>query len=172
MTDDRDFGRRNPNAPPELERFDFLIGRFRCKAKLTHDGEGWQTYDATWTGRYILEGYAIADEYRMSDASGRTVVLGINVRAYDAQSQTWNIKWLDALSGQWWDLGPADRGGITFDGPSIVYAFRESMMEHAFTRATYTTVADGRFSWCGESSDDAKSWSKFMVIDAAREATP
>ena len=172
MSDDSDFGRRNPNAPPELERFAFLIGRFRCNAKLTQDGEHWHTFEATWTGRYILDGYAIADEYRMTDPSGKTVVLGMNLRAYDARSQTWNVKWLDALSGRWLDLGPPDRGGITFDGPSVVYAFRESVMDHTYTRARYTKIADGRFTWHGEKSEDERTWSEFMVIEATRVTTP
>jgi hypothetical protein len=31
------------------------------------DGQ-WQTFEATWLGRFILDGYAIADEYRMTDS--------------------------------------------------------------------------------------------------------
>ena len=37
-------------------------------------------------------------------------------RAYDAARQTWNMKWLHALTGTWVDLGPQELGGVTFDG--------------------------------------------------------
>ena len=53
---DQDFGRLNPNAPAELSRFAFLIGRFRCEAKLRSDREEWQTFPAAWTGRFVPAG--------------------------------------------------------------------------------------------------------------------
>lgn len=61
----------------------------------------WQTLQATWLGRFILDGYAIADEYRMTGSSGELIVLGLNLRTYDAAKRTWNIKWLNALAGTW-----------------------------------------------------------------------
>jgi hypothetical protein len=128
----------------------------------------WQTLQATWLGRFILEGYAIADEYRMTDASGEPIVLGMNLRAYDATSQTWNIKWLNALAGTWVDLGPEELGGVTFDGQSVIYAFKEPMAPHAYTRATYTNISEEHFTWQGEKSDDGKTWSEFMVLEAYR----
>jgi hypothetical protein len=162
------FGKANPNAPAALSRFAFLIGSWRCEARvMTADGE-WQTLQATWLGRFILDGYAIADEYRMTDSSGDLIVLGANIRAYDAIRKTWNIKWLNALAGTWVDLGPEELGGVTFDGQSIMYAFKEPTAAHAYTRATYTNISEQHFTWRGEKSDDGKTWSEFMVIEAYR----
>jgi len=102
----KDFGKLNPNAPSALSRFAFLIGRWRCEAKVKLANGVSQTFPATWVGRYILDGYAIADEYRMTGSSGELIVLGLNFRVYDATKQIWKIKWLNALDGTWWDLGP------------------------------------------------------------------
>jgi len=159
----------NPNAPAELSRFAFLIGRWRCEARVRLANGEWLTFAATWLGRYILDGYAIADEYRMTGSSGELIVLGMNFRTYDASKQIWNIKWLSALSGTWTDLGPEELGGVRFDGQSIIYAFKEPMATHAFTRATYTNISKTHFTWRGEKSDDGKAWSEFMVIEAYRE---
>jgi len=158
----------NPRAPPELSRFAFLLGDWRCDARVKLPDGGWQAFQATWTGRYILDGYVIADEYRMTDASGELLVLGVNLRVYDPVKRSWNIKWLHALGGTWVDLGPEELGGVTFDGPSIRYAFKEPMAPHAYTRATYTSVSEDRFTWRGERSDDGKVWSEFMAIEAHR----
>lgn len=158
----------NPNAPAELSRFGFLIGRWRCDAKLMSANGEWQTFHATWVGHYILDGYAIADEYRMSDSSGKLIVLGMNFRSYDAAKQTWNIKWLNALAGTWVDLGPEELGGVTSRGQSIVYAFKEPVAAHSYTRATYTNVSKTHFTWRGEKSNDGKTWSEFMVVEAYR----
>ena len=164
----QEFGKLIPNAPAALSGFAFLIGRWRCEAKVRLPNGEWQTFEATWLGRFILDGYAIADEYRMTGSSGELVVLGMNFRAYDASKQIWNIKWLNALAGTWVDLGPQELGGVRFDGQSIVYAFKEPVGAHAYTRATYTNIAKTHFTWRGEKSDDGKTWSVFLVVEAYR----
>lgn len=163
---DQEFGKPNPNAPAAISQFAFLIGRWRCEAKGKLDDGEWQTFQATWLGRFILDGYAIADEYRMTGSSGELIVLGMNFRTYDPARQIWNIKWLNALAGTWVDLGPEELGGVTFDGPSITYAFKEPVAAHAYTRATYTNVSKMHFTWRGEKSDDGKAWSEFMIVEA------
>jgi hypothetical protein len=153
---------------PALSPFAFLIGKWRCEAKvLLPDGQ-WQRFEATWDGRLILEGRAIADEYRMTGPAGEILVLGVNLRVYDTARSIWNIKWLDALTGTWLDLGPPELGGITVDGASLTYAFKEPTMPHAYTRATYTNISESHFTWLGEKSEDGKTWSEFMIVEASR----
>jgi Protein of unknown function (DUF1579) len=165
---DVEFGKPNPNAPVALSRFAFLIGRWRCEAKVRLANGEWQRFEATWLGRFILDGYAIADEYRMSGSDGELIVLGMMFRAYDPARQIWNIKWLNALAGTWTDLGPAELGGVRFDGRSITYAFKEPVAAHAYTRVTYTNISQTHFTWRGEKSEDGKAWSEFMVVEAYR----
>jgi hypothetical protein len=165
---DQEFGKPNPHAPEALSRFAFLIGRWRCEARVKSANGEWQTFQATWLGRFILDGYAIADEYKMTGSSRELIVLGMNLRTYDASKQVWNIKWLNALSGTWVDLGPEELGGVRFDGQSIIYAFKEPMAAHAYTRATYTNFSKTHFTWRGEKSHDGKAWTEFMVVEAYR----
>jgi len=166
---DQEFGKRNPNAPAKLSHFAFLIGRWRCEVRVSMPDGHWQTFQATWAGRYILDGYAIADDYRMTDSFGKLVVLGVNLRTYDVSKQIWNMKWLNALAGTWIDLGPEEFCGVRFDGQSIVYIAKEPMAGHALTRATYTNVSESHFTWRGEKSDYGKAWSEFIVFEAYRE---
>ena len=165
---DQDFGKLAPHAPAELSRWAFLIGRWRCEARILLAGGEWQKFDAAWVGRFILDGYVVADEYRMTDASGQLIVLGLNLRSYDARNKTWNIRWLNALDGNWTNLASQELGGIRFDGPSITYVFKEPMAGHAYTRATYTPHSAAHFTWRGEKSDDAKNWGEFMVVECYR----
>ena len=165
---DQHLGKLNPHAPAALSRFAFLIGSWRCEAKVRSSNGDWQTLHATWHGRFILDGYVIADEYRMMGSSGELLVLGMNLRTYDAAKQVWNIKWLNALGGTWVDLGPEELGGVRFDRQSIIYAFKEPVASHAYTRATYTNISKTHFTWRGEKSDDGKAWSEFMVVEAYR----
>ncbi len=162
------FGEANPNAPAALSQFAFLIGRWQGEAKVKSANGEWQTFQATWLGRFILDGYAIADEYRMIGSSGEMIVLGMNFRTYDAARQVWNIKWLNALAGRWTDLGSEEFGGLNLDAHSISYAFEEPVATHTYTRASYTNISKTHFTWRGEQSDDGKVWSEFMVVEAYR----
>jgi hypothetical protein len=101
----------NSNAPAALSRFAFLIGSFQCEAKLKSADGSWQTFEAAWLGRFILDGYAIADEYRLMSSSGELIVLGMNFRTYDAARKVWNIKW-------------AQRTRWILDGPRIGRVWR------------------------------------------------
>lgn len=159
----------NPNAPAELSRFDFLIGRWRFDAKFKSANGEWQAFHGTWLGHYILDGYAIADEYRMIGSSGELIVLGMNFRVYDAAKKLWNIKWLSALEGTWTNLTSEQFGGVRFDGHSVTYAFEaERGAQWPFTRATYTNISKSHFTWRGERSEDAKTWAQFMVVECDR----
>jgi hypothetical protein len=161
----------NPNAPAELSRFAFIIGRWKFDAKFKlPDGE-WQTFHGTWLGHYILDGYAIADEYRMIDSSGELIVLGMNFRIYDSAKKVWNIKWLNALEGTWTDLTSEQFGGAQFDGQSVTYTFKaERGAQWPFTRATYANISKTHFTWRGEKSEEAKTWTEFMVVECFRAA--
>ena len=166
--DDQDYGKPSPNASPELSRFAFLIGNWRGEAKLKRDEGTWENLKATWEGRYILDGYVIADEYRMTTPAGELLVLGMNLRSYDAKNKTWNMKWLNALAGTWTDLGSEELGGVKPDETAITYRMKEPLAAHVFTRATYTNISDNHFTWRGERSNDGKTWEEFMVIECYR----
>jgi len=165
---EQDFGKRNPKAPQALSHFAFLIGRFKCQAKLKSPDGNWQMFNATWNGRFILDGYAIADEFAMTGSAGELVVLGMNVRTYDAAKRVWSIKWLNALSGIWTDLGSEEFGGVKITDNSISYSFKEPVAAQAYTRATYKAISPEHFTWLGEKSDDGKSWTDFMVVECHR----
>ena len=82
----------------------------------------------------------------MMDRAGALIVLGMNFRVYDAKTQSWNIKWLDGLSGTWTGLGSEEFGGVEFDGQTVIYAFTEPMAARAFTRAIYTNISEVHFT--------------------------
>lgn len=163
------FGQLHPKAPAELALFTFVLGSWRCEARLLTADGSWQSYRAAWHGRVILDGYAIADEYRMFDAAGALIVLGTNLRSYDAAARTWSIRWLNAFTGAWTDLAPAELGGVRVKGASIQYAFKEPVAAHSYTRATYTPHDADHFTWRGDQSSDGESWTEFMVVESYRE---
>jgi hypothetical protein len=165
---DQSGGEINPKAAPALSRFAFLIGKWRFDAKFQLASGGWEKFEGTWEGRFILDGYAIADEYRMANSSGEVIVLGMNFRVYDSAKQLWNIKWLNALDGTWIDLTSQELGGAHCNDHSVSYIFKDPAAGWAYTRATYTNISRAGFTWRGEKSDDRKAWSEYMIIDCHR----
>jgi len=176
---DPSFGKLSPHAPPELAAFAFLIGSWQCNARIKSTGGDWQRFEAQWLGRFILDGHAIADEYRMTTLSGELIVLGMNVRTFDPATHTWTIKWLNALTGVWTDLVSEHLGGVHIytgnngngsngSSSSITYAFKEPAATHLYTRATYTTHSPTHFTWKGDQSTDAHTWTDFMLVECYR----
>jgi hypothetical protein len=163
-----EYGKPNPNAPQELSQFAFLIGKWRGEAKLKQDDGTWQDLRATWEGRYILDGYAIADEYQMTTPAGELLVLCLNLRSYDAKKKSWNLKGLNALPGTWTDLGPEELGGVVADGKAISYLMKEPIAQHVFTRATYTNMSEDHFTWRGDRSNDRQTWEQFLDVELYR----
>ena len=167
------FGKLSPDAPPELATFAFLIGSWQCNARIKSTSGDWQRLEAQGLGRFILDGHAIADEYRMTTFSGELIVLGMNVRTYDAAARTWCIKWLNALNGTWTDVVSQELGGVLIhrnngSSSSISYAFKEPTAPHPFSRATYTTHSPTHFTWKGDQSTDAQIWTDFMLVECYR----
>jgi hypothetical protein len=164
-----------PQTSNSLERFAFLIGRWRFEARFKSETGETSTFHGTWTGRSILDGHVIEDEYRMLGPEGQILVLGMNYRVYDAAKQLWHIKWLNALDGTWTDLTPEEFGGVKFEGRSLSYMFREQAgatqgWQESLTRATYTSVSPDLFYWRGAKSVDRVTWQEFMVVECHRVA--
>src|SRR5262245_20327864 len=101
MNRETEYGNPNPEAPPELSQFAFIIGKWRCQVRVHQEGGTWQSYEATWIGRYILHGYVIADEYRMTNNAGQLIVHGMNFRSFNVQKKMWVMHWLDATRSFW-----------------------------------------------------------------------
>ena len=86
----------NPDAPPELSQFAFLIGAWRADGKLKRDDGKWKPFTADWTARYILGGYVITDEFHTNDTESEFQLHGATFRSYDARRKIWVMKFLNA----------------------------------------------------------------------------
>ena len=112
MNREAEYGSPNYKAPPELSQFAFIIGAWRCDVRVKENDGTWQKYEATWVGRYMLDGYVIADAYRMTNQAGELIMHGMNFRSYSVATKTWVMKWLDATRSFWVELGPGELGGV------------------------------------------------------------
>jgi len=87
-----DFGHLNPDAPPETSQFAFLVGQWDCAVHtMNPDGETFRDSTATWTGYYILDGWAIKDDWMTRRPDG-TAFHGTNIRSFNPRTHTWDIR--------------------------------------------------------------------------------
>ena len=160
-------GGPNPDAPPELSQFAFLIGSWRADGKLkTADGT-WKPFTADWTARYILDGYVIADEFHTSETGSEFQLHGATFRSYDASRKTWVMKFLNARESTWLDLGPENLGGVEVTDDAITFMHR--VEPDGLLRVRFENFSANHFSWRGEfSSDGGNAFDEIMVIEAHR----
>lgn len=82
------FGQRNPDAPPELEQFAFLVGHFDRRERRRNPSTGeWSAWgDGEKTASWIMDGRAILDEHVNFD-TGEAVGF---IRTFDSQTGRWH----------------------------------------------------------------------------------
>ena len=169
MNHDKDYGTPNPKAPPELSQFAFIIGKWRCDVRVKGEDGTWQPYLATWVGRYILDGYVIADEYRMTNQSGELIVHGMNFRSYSVERKTWIMRWLSTPGSFWVELGPEKLGGVRVTQKTITFNLIDTFAPDALSRVTFSNISASHFTWSEDTSlDQGKTWKEFVVIEAHR----
>ena len=96
-----DYGRLHPDAPPETAQFSFIVGPWACRTKFRDpDGDGFVEGRATWTGRFILDGWAIQDDWTSLGPDGKEFH-GTNIRSFNPKTRKWDNRWLPSGSLQW-----------------------------------------------------------------------
>lgn len=90
----------HPDAPPQTEQFAFLVGSWNCQTRfMGPDGE-FTEGQATWTGHWVLDGWAIKDDWVSTLPDGREFQ-GFNIRSFNPRSGKWDNRWLPQVTLQW-----------------------------------------------------------------------
>ena len=170
-----DMGKRNPEAPDELDQFAFIVGNWNIKARpMMPDGK-WsdQHQSAYWEGRWILDGRAImdawydapptADREDGGDAPGR----GVNVRMYRPETGQWTNMWQHSGLAEVRTL----MSEVRDDGLMHLWA---SHPDTTSVRRMHFVVESPDFWYRLEerSRDGGKTWHPVVRLDAHRAPCP
>ena len=155
------YGERNADAPPELDAFSFLIGRWEGGGNAkTADGKIVDFGRVTWIGRYILDGMVIADEGHASAPDG-SPALGISFRSYDATKKAWIVEFLNVTSSFLRRQVNAASGSVTVEGNTVVVLGKDADM---WGRETYRVDSHDHWTYSLDlSSDGGRTWSVGQV---------
>lgn len=160
-----DSGSLNPKAPPETAQFSFLIGTWDCKTRFMGPDGTWLDGEATWTGYYILDGWAIQDDWVSRD--GQDTFHGTNIRSFNPKTGRWDNRWLPQGALQW-KYYQAVKVGETM----VMMGGEGKDPRGAFVdRNTFHEIKPDSWLWRKERSyDNGNSWVEVGVIEARRRS--
>jgi len=162
------YGERNPSAPNELAVFSFLIGKWQGTGKVRlPDGKVAEFGGASWIGRYVLDGTAIADESHGAYPDGRPF-LGISLRQYDASRKTWIVEFLNVSESFLRKQVNRGSGSVDVDGRNVTVNSESpgiSIREH------YLVADHDNFVFrLDVSTDGGRSWNEGQIEMTFRRA--
>jgi hypothetical protein len=144
---DSPLGARNPLAPPEAAQFDFLIGDWNAVVTYTVPGKEPLVFNARWHNTWIVNGYAVMQEWRGPYATGA------EFRYFDPTLHKWTG--YNLYSGSAWKETWAEWQ----EDKMAVYSKGEGPQGEFLNRETYYDIhADSISLRSDRSFDDGATW--------------
>lgn len=163
------FGSLSPDAPPETAQFAFLVGEWSCKKQqMSPDGSLHDGPDATWTGYYILGGWAIEDDWVSTGPEGKPFY-GTNIRSFNPETGKWDNRWLASGSLQWKYFEAVEVGDtMVMTGEGV-----DGQGRRFVDRNVFYEIGDNSWKWRKDRSfDGGGHWIEGVARIQCRAATP
>jgi len=145
---DSPIGEKNPQAPAQLNEYAFLIGDWDADMVYSPHGQKPMHYWAKWHNHWILDGYAVMQEWR------GPFYTGIELRYYNPQSKQWTGRNL-YIGGDW------KQTVSEWQGDKMVVQILDARDQtgHFINRETYFDIEKDRFKMKSDRSyDGGKTW--------------
>jgi hypothetical protein len=160
----------NPGAPKETTQFSFLVGAWDCTTRfLKPDGKGYLDGAASWLGYYVLDGWAIQDDWISIQPDG-SEFHGTNIRSFNPKTRKWDNRWLPMGSLQW-KYYEAEK---VKDTMVMIGGEGKDARGEFVDRNTFYDISADSWRWRKDRSyDGGKTWIKGIgYIEASRAAAP
>lgn len=145
---DSPIGNRNPDAPETLQQLEFLIGDWKVDVVL-HQPNGDVSYEARWHNIWIVNGFAIMQEWRDPYSTGA------ELRVYNSKTGRWEGR--NYYSG--WDTWTESEGAFS-DGEFVIYTKTAGPDGPKLSRERYFDIQPNSFRMVAtHSTDGGKTWS-------------
>ena len=158
----------NSAAPPETAQFGFLVGEWSCETRFMNPAGEYSTGHATWTGRWILDGWAIQDDWVTRRPDGNEF-RGTNIRSYNPQSGKWDNRWISQGSLQWKYFESSQNG----DTMVMIGGEGTDARGEFIDRNTFYEITEDAWRWRKDRSwDGGETWFEGIGFIEASRATP
>jgi hypothetical protein len=160
--DEADKKQPNPKAPPETAQYAFLIGEWDCRIESMAPDGSMTEGRARWKGYYILDGWAIQDEWVSETPSGEEFY-GTNIRSFDPERKKWNNRWLPSGSLKWKHFDSEQIGDTM-----VMIGGEGRDPIGPVDRNTFYNISEDHFDWKKDRSyDGGKTWIEGVALISA-----
>ena len=155
------YGERNPQAPDELNLFSFLVGKWNGGGRTRLPAGDYVEWEgATWIGRYILNGMAIADELHAPGPDGK-IYLGITLRQFDTNHNSWIVEFLNIPNSFLRRQVNPQSGSVSQDAGGIAVISEDAGTQF---RETYRVPDQNHFTYTADRSQDGgRTWEPVLL---------
>ena len=155
------YGERSSQSPHELDLFSFLVGKWNGTGKTRlADGNHVEWDGATWIGRYVLDGMAIADEFHAPTPDGKPY-LGISLRHFDTKRDSWIIEYLNVSNSFLRRQVNPHAGSVSVDANTVVVVSEGAQTR---IRECYRVTDREHFTYStNQSEDGGRTWSPALI---------
>jgi hypothetical protein len=145
---DSPIGVRNASAPAELKELEFLIGDWRVEL-IVHRPEGDVKYEARWHNTWIINGYAIMQEWRDAYSTGA------ELRTWNSQKRRWEGRNFYTGYDTW-----TESTGAFANGEFVIETETNGPQGPRLGRERYYEIRPDSFRMVAVRSEDGgKTWS-------------
>lgn len=161
---DDEFGTLNPKAPPETAQFQFLVGRWDADYTGKRADGTIVKGRADWRIRFILDGYALQDEWEYMDVDGNVLSHGTMYRTYDTNLGKWTI--VEQTTGNLhFNHMTAEKVGDTM----VMHEEIETSNGKLKARRVFYNITQDSFDWRVDiSPDGGKTWNEGVATMAVK----
>jgi hypothetical protein len=156
---------RYPHGSPEMARLEPLVGDWTIVTRAKQPDGSFVEGKARWRFWYVMDGYALMDEWRAPGPDGVEGV-GINLRHWDSEAGHYVARWLSTRLADW--------NGYTagFEGDRFVMRGRSTAPSgnEGDARITFYDIRPDSFRWKLDwSVDGGETWiPEVFLIEATR----
>ncbi len=153
------------DAPPETYHFGQFVGSWSIQDEtLQADGSWLEGEEAEWIWYYILDGFAIQDDWiapaRHLPAGENGRQYGTNLRIYNPQTDAWELAWL-SNTGKTVDVYDAT-------GTAEEVIMTRTLPNGRGQRITFFDITPSSFEWKMEVEQPDTTWQEVYRIHATR----
>lgn len=156
----------NPNASSGVAKLSAFAGQWDLTTYDRMPDGSVAVGKANSDAYFILDGYALQDDFRVLDETGRVVFRGTSIRTYDSTNDRWLVRWLMVD-----DPGMTEiEGEFTEDGRFVGTGKGSDGVGDFLERFTYTFPSEDRYVFVmSRSYDGGQTWlENFNRIEAVR----
>jgi len=166
-------GARQPAAcsAPEARAFDFWIGEWEINQRILRQDGAWMELPARTSVRAALDGCALIEEWSgevMFFWEGMTkpeALNGFSLRAYDPQTGSWNIHWMDTRSPRF----GSPYVGTFADGRGEFFREWETPQGRRVGRIAFSDMRPDSVNWAlAISADGRRTWQTLWTMAMRR----